>query len=128
VGLVHVPEPGTLSVVPQTDSAVFDSSAFDIATAVTRTDGGGLVAELDPGWDVGGGILNGGYLLSVAARAAVLESPHPHPVAVSASYLRAPAAGPVTLTVVPGPAGRTLAHSLVTLSDAERDDGDAGHR
>jgi hypothetical protein len=113
VGLVHAPEPGTLSVVPQTDVP-----AFDRATAVTRTEAGGLVAELDPGWDVGGGILNGGYLLSVVGRAALLESPHPHPVAVSASYLRAPAAGPATLTVVPGAAGRTLAHSLVTLADA----------
>ena len=93
-------------------------SEFDAATAVTRAEGGGLVTELDPGWDVGGGILNGGYLLSVAARAAVLESPHAHPVALSASYLRAPAAGPAALTVVPGPAGRTLSHSSVTLSDA----------
>jgi hypothetical protein len=55
VGLVHAPEPGTLSVVPQTDLP-----AFDRATAVTRTGAGGLVAELDPGWDVGGGVLNGG--------------------------------------------------------------------
>jgi acyl-coenzyme A thioesterase PaaI-like protein len=107
--------PGTLFAVPQND----ELSAFDVATAVRRTEGGGLIADLDPGWDVGGGILNGGYLLSVAGRAAVLESPHPHPVALSASYLRAPAAGPVTLTVVPGPSGRTLAHSLVTLSDAD---------
>jgi acyl-CoA thioesterase len=100
--------------VPQT----VPSSEFDAATTVRRGESGGLVAELDPGWDVGGGILNGGYLLSVAARAAVLESPHPHPVGLSASYLRAPAAGPATLTVVPGPSGRTLAHSLVTLADA----------
>jgi acyl-CoA thioesterase len=107
--------PGTLAVVPQND----DLSAFDAATAVRRAEGGGLIADLDPGWDVGGGILNGGYLLSVAGRAAVLESPHPHPVALSASYLRAPVAGPATLTVVPGPAGRTLAHSLVTLGDAD---------
>src|SRR5688572_2283034 len=110
--------PGTLTVVPQNDGL----SAFDAATAVRRTEGGGLIADLDPGWDVGGGILNGGYLLSVAGRAAVLESPHPHPVALSGSYLRAPAAGPVTLTVAPGPAGRTLAHSIVTLAD---DDGPA---
>jgi hypothetical protein len=115
VGLVHAPEPGTLSDVPQNDQT---PSAFDTATAVTRAEGGGLVADLHPGWDVGGGILNGGYLLSVVARAALLESPHPHPVALAASYLRAPAAGPAALTVVPGPAGRTLAHSLVTLSDA----------
>jgi hypothetical protein len=115
VGLVHAPEPGTLSDVPQNDPT---PSAFDTATAVTRAEGGGLLADLHPGWDVGGGILNGGYLLSVVARAALLESPHPHPVALAASYLRAPAAGPAALTVVPGPAGRTLAHSLVTLSDA----------
>ena len=109
--------------------------AFDTATAVQRTEGGGLLAELDGGWDVGGGILNGGYLLAVAGRAAVLESPHAHPVALSGSYLRAPAAGPVTLTVQPGPAGRTLAHSLVTLADADGpaldrpgDDGDARRR
>ena len=96
-----------------------DLSAFDAATTVRRAEGGGLVTELDPGWDVGGGILNGGYLLAVAARAAVLESPHPHAVGLSASYLRAPAAGAATLAVVPGPAGRTVAHALVTLADAE---------
>ena len=100
--------------MPQDDHP---QSAFDAATAVARSDGGGLVAGLDPGWDVGGGVLNGGYLLSVVGRAALLESPHLHPVALSASYLRAPAAGRATLTVVPGPAGRTLAHSLVTLAD-----------
>jgi hypothetical protein len=104
---------GTLGRVPQDDRP----TAFDAATTVRRAEGGGLIAELDPGWDVGGGILNGGYLLSVVGRAAVLESPHPHPVALSASYLRAPADGPAALTVVPGTVGRTLAHSLVTLSD-----------
>ena len=101
--------------MPQTDPA---PSAFDAATAVTRTEGGGLLAHLDPGWDVGGGVLNGGYLLAVAARAAVLDSPHPHPVALSASFLRAAAPGPATVTVQPGPTGRTLAHSVVTLDDA----------
>src|SRR5688500_6339705 len=62
------PHPGRLRDVPQTDPA---PSAFDTATAVTRTEGGGLLADLDPGWDVGGGVLNGGYLLAVVARAAV---------------------------------------------------------
>jgi len=100
--------------VPQTRPP----SEFDAATAVRRAEGGGLAAELDPGWDVGGGILNGGYLLAVAGRAAVLESPHAHPVALSATYLRAPAAGPATLTVAAATAGRTLANSLVTLADA----------
>ena len=102
--------------MPLTDPGA--PSAFDAATAVTSTERGGLAAVLDAGWDVGGGVLNGGYLLSVAARAAVLESPHPHPVALSASYLHAAAAGPASLTVTAGRAGRTLAHSTVVLSDA----------
>ncbi|MGY1694564.1 thioesterase family protein [Geodermatophilus sp. SYSU D00814] len=101
--------------MPQTDTA---QSAFDRATAVTRTEGGGYRAELDPGWDVGNGVLNGGYLLAVVARAALLDSPHPHPVALSASYLRATPGGPADLTVTPGPAGRTLAHRTVLLSGA----------
>ena len=71
------PRPGTLSDVPQDDRI----PAFDAATAVRPGADGGLQAELDPGWDVGGGILNGGYLLAVAARAAVLDSPPPHAVA-----------------------------------------------
>ena len=99
--------------MPQNDGP---PSAFDAATAVRRTEGGGLAADLDPGWDVGGSILNGGYLLAVVGRAAVMESPHPHPVAVSASYLRATPPGPATLTVTPGPAGRTLAHAGVVLA------------
>lgn len=107
--------PGTLSGVPQTDAEI---SAFDRATAVTRTEGGDLRADLDPSWDVGNGVLNGGYLLGVVARAALLDSRHPHPVALSASYLRATPGGPADLTVTAGPAGRTLAHSTVLLSGA----------
>jgi hypothetical protein len=103
--------------VPQDDPASASETDFDRATAVTRTEGGGLVADLDPGWDVGGDILNGGYLLAVVARAALVDSPHEHPVALSASYLRATAPGPATLSVTPGPAGRTLAHSHVVLAN-----------
>ncbi|MGY1774733.1 thioesterase family protein [Geodermatophilus sp. SYSU D00804] len=101
--------------MPQTDTA---QSAFDRVTAVTRTEGGGVRAELDPGWDVGSGVLNGGYLLAVVARAALLDSPHPHPVALSASYLRATPGGPADLAVTAGPVGRTLAHSSVLLAGA----------
>jgi Thioesterase-like superfamily len=104
--------PGTLCAVPQNDG----TTAFDAATTVRRTEGGGLVAELDPGWDVGGNVLNGGYLLAVIGRAAVLDNPHPHPVAVSASYLRSTAPGPAMLTVTPGPSGRTLSHASVVLA------------
>ncbi|MPQ99316.1 thioesterase family protein [Modestobacter sp. I12A-02628] len=92
-------------------------SGFARSTAVRRDHEGRLTAQLDGGWEVGGGILNGGYLLAVAARAAVLSSPHPHAVALAASYLRAGAAGPAHLQVTPGPTGRTLAHSTVVLAD-----------
>jgi acyl-CoA thioesterase len=100
--------------VPQSDA----TTHFDAATAVSRTEDGGLVAELDGGWNVGPGILNGGYLLAVTARAAAVESPHPHPVALSASYLRATGPGQVSLGVTWGPSGRTLAHSHVVMADS----------
>ena len=93
-------------------------SAFDRATSVQPAEGGGAVAELDPGWEVGGGILNGGYLMAVAARAALLDSPHPHPVAVSATFLRPGAAGPARVELTTGPPGRTLANSVAVLSTA----------
>ncbi|MGY1710212.1 thioesterase family protein [Geodermatophilus sp. SYSU D00758] len=105
--------------MPQTDASSPDGSVFDAATAVTRTEGGGFAAALDPGWDVGPGVLNGGYLLAVVARAALAESPHPHPVAISASFLRATGPGTATLAVTSGTAGRTLAHSSVLLGTAE---------
>jgi hypothetical protein len=111
VRVVHADHPGTLVAVPQ--------NAFDAATTVRRSEGGGFVADLDPGWDVGGGILNGGYLLAVVARAALADSPHPHPVAVSASYLRATPPGPASLAVTPLTAGRTVAHTGVVLTGAE---------
>jgi acyl-coenzyme A thioesterase PaaI-like protein len=114
VRVVHDDDPGTLADVPQADDR---TTLFDAATTVRHGPDGGLVVELDPGWDVGGGILNGGYLLAVAARAALAESSHPHPVALSGSFLRAPAPGRAVVSVLPGPAGRTLAHGLVTLSD-----------
>ncbi|MGY1739163.1 MULTISPECIES: thioesterase family protein [unclassified Blastococcus] len=104
--------PGTLTDVPQTHP----DSAFDRATAVSAAEGGGAVAELDPGWEVGGGILNGGYLMAVAARAALLGSPHPHPVAVSATFLRSSAGGRADVRLTSGPAGRTLANSVAVLS------------
>jgi hypothetical protein len=120
VRVIHAIHPGTLVDVPQNDGQRSGlEPSFSVATAVRRTEGGGLAADLDPGWDVGGSVLNGGYLLAVVGRAAVLESPHPHPVAVSASFLRATTPGPVTLTVQPGPAGRTLAHSSVLLAGAD---------
>jgi hypothetical protein len=48
----------------QSDRASGRHRQFDVAGQVALDVG--PVADLDPGWDVGGGILNGGYLLAVA--------------------------------------------------------------
>src|SRR3954467_8005861 len=113
VRVLHDDHPGTLVGVVQNDPVPFAA-----ATAVRRVEGGAIRADLDPGWDVGGSILNGGYLLAVIGRAAVLDSPHPHPVAVSASYLGGPGRGPAPPPGPHGPAGRPLAHSSVLLAGA----------
>lgn len=63
-------------------------------TAVEASADGEFTAELDPGWQVGGG-LNGGYLLGIVGRAISETLPDkPHPYAVSAHFLSTSAPGP----------------------------------
>jgi hypothetical protein len=60
---------------------------FDLATAVAPgADGHGYGATVDAGWTVDGRP-NGGYLLALATRAALVEAGRPDPLAVSAHYL-----------------------------------------
>ena len=83
-------------------------TTFAEATAVRAAEGG-FVADLDPLWAVGDK-LHGGYLLAVLARAvSATAGGHAHPVAVTASFLRPPAAGPATVSVTLLRAGRTTA-------------------
>lgn len=53
--------------------------------------------ELDDRWSIGGRP-HGGYLLRELVRPLLTEA-HPHPLAVSAHYLRSPAPGPATVEV-----------------------------
>jgi acyl-coenzyme A thioesterase PaaI-like protein len=81
---------------------------FAEATAVLATEGG-FVADLDPRWAVGDK-LHGGYLLAILGRAvAARSSGHAHPVAVTASFLRPPVAGPATVSVTVLREGRSTA-------------------
>jgi hypothetical protein len=82
-------------------------SAFDAATAITRDGAGRYRAELDEQWSIGGK-LNGGYLLAVAARAALAEAGdgHAHPLAATAAFAAAAPAGPALVTVEPLRIGR----------------------
>jgi acyl-CoA thioesterase len=94
--------------------------AFDLATAVA----GGpqrWTARVDPGWSVAGRP-NGGYLLALAARAAVAAAGQPHPLAVSAHFLSPADPGPAELEIRRLRAGRSLSTAEVTLvqGDAAR--------
>ena len=84
-------------------------TAFDAATAVAPAGPGRWTARVDPGWFAPAGP-NGGYLASIVLRAMLAASGDParHPRSLTLHYLRAPAAGPVELSVTTERAGRSL--------------------
>ena len=92
---------------------------FGAATAVRRADDGLYHADLDGGYGIAEA-LNGGYLMAVLLRAAVDASPHRHPVATSANFLRVARPGPAEIVVEPRKTGRTMAAARVTLSQDGR--------
>jgi Acyl-CoA thioesterase C-terminal domain/Acyl-CoA thioesterase N-terminal domain len=78
---------------------------FDEATAVSRRADGRYDAQPDirfalvmPGASTPPAV-NGGALLATVLRAVLSESPHPHPVATSAHYLRVPQLAPAQVEV-----------------------------
>ncbi|MBX6765770.1 MAG: thioesterase family protein [Actinomadura rubrobrunea] len=64
--------------------------------------------------------LNGGYLMAVLARAAVDASPHRHPVATCANFLRVAKAGPAEVLVEQRKTGRTATAAHVALVQDDR--------
>lgn len=66
-------------------------------TAVTPDGEGGYAAELSPDWAIWGP--NGGYLASIALRAAAAASPHGRPAGISCHFLSVAAFAPVRLAV-----------------------------
>jgi hypothetical protein len=107
-------------------------ATFTDATAVRPTGDGTFTADLRPEWGVGGRP-NGGYLLAVLGRAVVQGAAHPDVLAVSAHFLRPPAAGEAqvaTEVVHEGRSvstlradlvqdGRTCVTALVTLGSVD---------
>jgi hypothetical protein len=87
---------------------------FDDATAVKRREDGRYQVELDGGFSFGEA-LNGGYLMATLLRAAVDASPHTHPVATSANFLRMAQPGPAEVWVESRKTGRTAATARVSL-------------
>lgn len=93
------------------------ATQFAAATTITATGPSTYAADLDPLWTVLGNP-NGGYLQAIMARVAAAHSVHPHVVAASTHYLRAPHTGPAELDIEVLREGRTMTQSRVRLSQA----------
>ena len=83
-----------------------EPTSFLAVTAVTEREPGRFSADVDPGWAIGAKP-NGGYLLSMLARAATSISAHQHATAASAHYLHSPKPGPVLIETELLRAGRS---------------------
>lgn len=116
------------------DTTAVEQRLFSVVSAVVHVDTGCFGAELDPQWTIGGKP-NGGYLLSVLARAATSSGVHDHVIAASAHYLRAPEPGPVVIETEPlrlgrsasqvrarmGQGGQACVEALFTVAHLEAD-------
>ncbi|MEZ5376739.1 MAG: thioesterase family protein [Acidimicrobiales bacterium] len=74
--------------------------------------------EVHDGWDIGGNA-NGGYLISIAARAMAAASGRAHPVTLTAHYLSPGRPGPVTIDTEIVKSGK----SFVTVTGSMRAEG-----
>lgn len=78
---------------------------FDAAAAVHLEAPGLRRADLATGWDMGG-VPNGGYLMSVAARALLAEAARPDPLTLTCHYLAPARMGPIEIATEILRAGR----------------------
>lgn len=87
-------------------------------TAVTDTGDGQFAAEVGEETQIPGGLVNGGILLMVAARALAAATGRPHPVTITGHYLQAVRPGPLTVdTEVLRPGRHAYARGLVRVAD-----------
>jgi len=95
--------------------------AFDEATAVRRTTGGRYDMQPDPRFSPAAPsgdfqpAVNGGVLMAAMLRAVLDTSPHPHPVATSANFLRVPRIAPAQVVVTWLKQGKTAAVARTSL-------------
>jgi acyl-CoA thioesterase len=76
--------------------------------------------DLPDTWAYGAGVLHGGWLLETITAAALQETSHPHPLAVSAHYAAAPGVGPAELDVEVLREGRSVGSLRAMLSQEGR--------
>jgi hypothetical protein len=94
-------------------------SAFSAVTALVPTAPGRFEGEISPDWTIGGKP-NGGYLLAMLGRAAAQVGTHPHAIAASATYLRSPDPGPVTVEAEVLRGGRSASQLRARMSQDGR--------
>jgi acyl-coenzyme A thioesterase PaaI-like protein len=97
-------------------------TVFDEATAIRRTGAGRYEVRADerfalmpPGGDTPPAV-NGGVLMAAGLRCVLDSSPHPHPVATSAHFLRVLQLGPAEVDVTWLKTGRTAATARASLT------------
>ena len=98
-------------------------SEFDTDTAITPDEEhpNRWHATFSDRWSIGDKP-NGGYVLATAARAMIEAVPgHPHPMTVTAHYLRPSEAGPAVVDVEVVKTGRTFATVRATLWQGEHE-------
>jgi acyl-coenzyme A thioesterase PaaI-like protein len=96
-------------------------TVFDEAIAVRRSGEGRFQARFDERFAIvaqGGSVpaaMNGGVTIAMVLRAVLDDSPHPHPVATSAHFLRVPRLEPAEVEVTWLKQGRTAATARAAL-------------
>jgi hypothetical protein len=101
------------------DVSMVRQRLFSAVSAVTQHEPGHSSAEIDPEWTIGGKP-NGGYLLSMLARAAASMSVHDHVTAASAHYLHSPEPGPVLIETELLRAGRSASQMRARMNQDGR--------
>jgi acyl-CoA thioesterase len=92
---------------------------FDAASAVTRAADGEWTAEVQPTWDIFG-VVNGGYLMAIAARAMSDAADGRIPVSVTSYFVSPVTPGAVRIGVETVKVGRTFS-TMAARMVAERD-------
>jgi acyl-CoA thioesterase len=96
--------------------------AFDADTSVTASGpSGSFAAELTGRWDGTNGAVNGGYMLTVCARALGQVVPFQDPIVISGFFLRPGVAGPAGIRTSLARSGRTTAFGEAVLTQGGKE-------
>ena len=93
--------------------------SFAEATAVVRQDEANYTGRIHSGWDIFG-IANGGYVLTIAARAMTHEAPGRELVSITGYFTNPGRSGPIAVQVRPVKVGKEFSTFHAEVSSDER--------